>query len=161
MREWVNIPGTRDRAQIFRFEEDFRRLGPAMVLLISRDGREPVRSWILIDRDFHGNKIGSYHIRVLRAVRIPFTGLQVKQDPGVWLVWLGFTAMLVGIGLTYYVSHRKLWVWASADAPGKGETKIIIAGRTNRNEISFEQDFNRLCDRLQAELGRERGGSRP
>jgi cytochrome c biogenesis protein len=160
-REWVDIPGTRDRAQILRFDDDFRQLGSAMVLLISRDGREPAGSWILIDRDFHGNKVENYKVRVRRTTRIPYTGLQVKQDPGVWLVWLGFTAMLVGIGLTYYVSHRKLWVWAAADAPGKGGTKIVIAGRTNRNEISFEQEFNRLCDRLQAELRQEGGGSKP
>jgi cytochrome c biogenesis protein len=102
----------------------------------------------------------NYNVKVLRATRIPYTGLQVKQDPGVWLVWLGFAAMLVGIGLTYYVSHRKIWVWAAADA-GQGATRIIIAGRTNRNEISFEQEFNRLCDRLQAELGQKGGGSRP
>jgi cytochrome c biogenesis protein len=160
-REWMDIPGTRDRAQILRFDEDFRHLGSAMVLLISRDGREPAGSWILIDRDFHGNKVENYNVKVLHATRIPYTGLQVKQDPGVWLVWLGFAAMLVGIGLTYYVSHRKLWVWAAADAAGKGGTNIVIAGRTNRNEISFEQEFNRLCDRLQAELRQEGGGSKP
>ncbi|MGC9975912.1 MAG: cytochrome c biogenesis protein ResB [Syntrophales bacterium] len=154
-REWVDIPGTRYRAQILRFEEDFRRLGPAMILVISRAGREPDGSWILIDRDFHGNKIENYHVRVLHATRIAYTGLQVKQDPGAWLVWLGFATMLVGIGLTYYVSNRKLWVWAAAEEPGKGGTKIVIAGRTNRNELSFEQEFNKLCDRLRAELGQE------
>ena len=159
-REWVDIPGTRDRAQILRFEEDFRRLGPAMVLLISRAGGEPDGSWIIIDMDFHGNRVENYNVKVLHATRIPYTGLQVKQDPGIWLVWLGFAAMLVGIGLTYYVSHCKLWVWAAADA-GKGVTNVVIAGRTNRNEISFEQDFNRLCDRLQAELRQEGGGSKP
>ncbi len=159
-REWVDIPGTRNRAQIIRFEEDFRRLGPAMVLIISMAGGEPAGSWILIDKDFHGNTIENYHVKVLHATRRPFTGLQVKQDPGVWLVWLGFAAMLVGIGLTYYVSHRKLWVWAAADV-GKEGTKIVVAGRSNRNEISFEQEFNRLCGRLQAELGQEVGGSRP
>ena len=159
-REWVDIPGTRDRAQILRFDEDFRRLGPAMVLIISRAGGEPSGSRILIGRDFHGNRVENYSVKVLRFTRIPYTGLQVKQDPGVWLVWLGFAAMLLGIGLTYYVSHRKIWVWAAADA-GQGATRIIIAGRTNRNEISFEQEFNRLCDRLQADLGQKGGGSRP
>ncbi|MGO9216074.1 MAG: cytochrome c biogenesis protein ResB [Syntrophales bacterium] len=132
-----------------------------MVLLISRAGEEPAGSWIIMDRDFHGNKVENYSVKVLHATRIPFTGLQVKQDPGVWIVWLGFAAILVGIGLTYYVSHRKLFVWAAADAPGKEGLKIIIAGRTNRNEISFEQEFNRLCDRLQLEVGQKVGGSRP
>ncbi|MGA3208789.1 MAG: cytochrome c biogenesis protein ResB [Syntrophales bacterium] len=160
-REWVNIPGTRDRAQILRFEEDFRHLGSAMVLLISRDGRDAAGSWILIDRDFHGNKIENYDVKVLHATQMSYTGLQVKQDPGIWLVWLGFAAMLVGTGLTYYVSHRKLWVWAAADAPGKEWTKIVIAGRINRNELSFERKFNSLCDRLQAELRQERGGLKP
>lgn len=156
-REWVDIPGTRDRAQILRFDADFRGLGPVMVLITSRAGGEPSGSRILIERDFHGNRVENYNVRVLHATRIPYTGLQVKQDPGVWLVWLGFAAMLVGIGLTYYVSHRRLWVWAA----GEAGTKIVIAGRTNRNEISFEQEFNRLCDRLQAELGQGGGGSRP
>ena len=128
-----------------------------MVLITSRAGGEPSGSRILIERDFHGNRVENYNVRVLHATRIPYTGLQVKQDPGVWLVWLGFAAMLVGIGLTYYVSHRRLWVWAA----GEAGTKIVIAGRTNRNEISFEQEFNRLCDRLQAELGQGGGGSRP
>ena len=95
-REWVNIPGTRDRAQILRFDEDFRRLGPAMVLIISKAGGEPSGSRILIERDFHGNRVENYNVKVLHATRIPYTGLQVKQDPGVWLVWLGFAAMLLG-----------------------------------------------------------------
>jgi len=159
-REWVNIPGTKDRAQILRFDEDFRGLGPVMVMIISRAGGEPVGARILIDRDFHGNRVENYNVRVLRATRIPYTGLQVKQDPGVWLVWLGFAAMLVGIGLIYYVSHRKLWVWAAADA-GKGTTNVVIAGRANKNEISFERDFGRLCDRLQAELRQEKGEGKP
>ncbi len=159
-REWVDIPGTRDRAQILRFDEDFRGLGPVMVLIISRAGGEPSGSRILIERDFHGSRVENYNVRVLHAARIPYTGLQVKQDPGVWLVWLGFAAMLVGIGLTYYVSHRRLWVWAAVDA-GKGTINVVIAGRTNRNEISFEREFNRLCGRLQAELGQEKGGSKP
>jgi len=160
-REWVDIPGTRDRTQILRFEEDFRGLGAAMVLLVSKAGGEPAGSWILMYSDFHGNKIENYNVSVLHATRIPFTGLQVKHDPGIWLVWLGFTAMLVGIGLTYYINHRKLWVWAAEDAPGKGGTKIIIAGITNRDEISFEQVFNILCDRLQAELWQGGEGSKP
>jgi cytochrome c biogenesis protein len=160
-RKWVDIPGTRDRAQILRFEENFRHLGPAMVLLISQAGGEPSGSLILIEKDFHGNRVENYNVKVLHATRIPFTGLQVKRDPGVWLVWLGFALMLVGIGLTYYVGHRRLWLWAAADMPGKVGTRIIIAGRTNRNEISFERKFKRLCDRMQAELRQESGEGTP
>jgi cytochrome c biogenesis protein len=85
----------------------------------------------------------------LRSDETQFTGLQVKRDPGIWLVYAGFTAMLIGIGLTFYTSHRKLWIWA---LPGEKSSKIIIAGRASKNPLAFEQEFNRLCNRIETEL---------
>ena len=156
-REWTDIPGTKDKVQILRFSPDFQGLGPAIGVLILREGHEPIGSWILMDKEFHGNVVATYRVKVIGSQVAQYTGLQVRRDPGVWLVWLGFAAIIVGIGLIYYVSHRRLWVWAEEDT-GSETTTVIIAGRTNRSEISFEQDFKRLCDRLRAELTEE-GGS--
>lgn len=33
---------------------------------------------------------------------VPFTGIQVKEDPGVGVVWLGSTLLLVGLFLSFY-----------------------------------------------------------
>ncbi len=145
------IPGTRDQVEIVQYQEDLSRFGPALGIMLAKDGnQEPSGSWILVKRpDFHGNKIDNYKIKVLHTQQVQYTGLQVKRDPGVWIVWFGFTSLIIGIGLTFYTSHRKLWIWAS---PEKSNVKIILAGRASKNSIAFEQDFNQLCDRLQDQL---------
>jgi cytochrome c biogenesis protein len=150
-RTTVTIPGTKDRVELVQYEQDLSRFGPAVAIMLMKEGKqEPSGSWILVKMpEFHGNKIDNYKIKVTKAQPTQYTGLQVKRDPGVWVVWFGFTAMIVGIGLTFYTSHRKLWIWAS---PEKSSNRVIVAGRASKNSIAFEQEFERLCERLQDQL---------
>jgi cytochrome c biogenesis protein len=152
-REVVPIPGTQDEIEVMQFQEKFSGFGQAAAIVLLKEGQQPTGSWILIDMpDFHGNRIQNYRIKVLNAEKTQYTGLQVKQDPGVWFVYIGFTAMLIGIAMTFYTSHRKLWVWASPGKKGQNSTKVIIAGKTNKNSLAFEQEFNQLCARLRIDL---------
>ena len=151
-REVVPIPGTQDEIEVMQYQENFSSFGQAAAIVLLKEGQEPTGSWILVDMpEFHGNRIQNYRVKVSHVEKGQYTGLQVKQDPGVWFVYIGFTAMLMGIGMTFYTSHRKLWVWAS---PGKREnsTTVFMAGRTNKNSLAFEQEFNRLCARLEDHL---------
>jgi cytochrome c biogenesis protein len=145
------IPGTQDRVQVVEYEQDFNRFGPAIGVVLQKDGqKESSGSWILVNKpDFHGNRIMNYGIRVVRAEPSQFTGLQVKRDPGVWWVYAGFTAMLIGIGLAYYTSHRRLWALALPEGNG---SKVLLAGRASKNSLAFEEEFNGLCERLKAGL---------
>lgn len=145
------IPGTQDRIQLVEFQQDFSKFGPAVGIVLQKDGQmESSGSWILVNKpDFHGNRIMNYGIRVIRAEPSQYTGLQVKRDPGVWWVYIGFTAMLAGIGLAYYASHRRFWILAVPE--GKG-SKVLLAGRASKNSLAFEQEFNGLCGRLKSEL---------
>lgn len=151
------IPGTKDQLQISEYQENLMRVGPALGIVIGKEGQESLSgSWILVNRpDFHGNRVQNYQIRVLRTEQARFTGLQVKKDPGVWLVWAGFSVMVLCIGLTFYSSHKKLWVCAEPDKSGKGLI-IAVAGRTSRNAAAFEEDFNDLCTRLENRLKPEK-----
>ncbi len=152
-RQAIPIPGTTDRVQAMQYQQDMAQFGPALALVLFREGQEPSGSWILVDMPkFHGNRIQNYQVKVDHVEQSRYTGLQVKRDPGVWIVWFGFVAMLVGIGLTFYTSHRKLWIWAEPASEEKEWGKVVIAGRTNKNPLAFEQDFNHLCERLQEEL---------
>lgn len=162
-RETRVIPDTDDKVQVVEYQKDFSNFGPAAGIVLLKKGQQPVGSWILIDRpDFHGNRIQNYHIKVLRCESAFYTGLQVKRDPGVWVVYAGFTVMLVGIGLCFYTSHQKLWILA--DPVKTGGTRIIIAGRTSKNGLAFEQEFQSLCARLADALaaksiGKQKGGT--
>ena len=75
------------------------------------------------------------------------TGLQVAKDPGVWLVYLGCSLMLIGLYVSFFVSHQRLWLLLR---PGKGEAgiSILLAGTSNKNQTGFARSFAKLADRL-------------
>jgi len=150
-REGGSIPGTQDRVQLVQYQPDLSRFGPAIGVVLQKHGQqESSGSWILVNMpDFHGNRIENYHVKVLRTEVSQYTGLQVKKDPGVWMVYAGFTAMLIGIGLAYYTSQRKIWVWA---APKGSAQRVVIAGRANKNSLAFEAEFTQLCERFMNDL---------
>lgn len=50
--------------------------------------------------------------------RIPYTGLQVKTDPGLPIIWLGFILLLVGLVLRLYMRPNAIWVLLAARAEG-------------------------------------------
>lgn len=70
-----------------------------------------------------------------------YTGLQVTKDPGVWIVYAGFILLCIGPAMTFFGSHRKLWVRLQDK---KGQTVITIAGSANRNRLGFEAEFNTI-----------------
>lgn len=147
----VSLPGAAGDLQVVNFREDLQGFGPALAIGLYQDDKEPTGSWILADRpDFHGNQVGDYQVKVIDMNKRSYTGLQVKKDPGVWLVLLGFVTLLMGMGMSFYSSHRKLWVWVEGGNP---TTRIVLAGRSNKNSLAFENEFNHLCERLRQELG--------
>ncbi len=151
MQQPADIPGTSDRLTITEYLENPMRLGQAIELTYTKDGRQSSSQWIGVDRPFHGNRIENYQVRVVRTDTASYTGLEVKKDPGIRLVWAGFILMTVGIGLTFYSSHTKLWVCIEPDKSGE-KSLVVLAGRTSRNAPGFEEKFGALCARLEKEL---------
>lgn len=70
------------------------------------------------------------------------TGLSVKYDPGVWFIWIGCILMTAGFLVTFYTSHRK--VWLRLTPTGKGRTRVEITGSANRNRVGLSRAMERL-----------------
>ncbi|MEM7773317.1 MAG: cytochrome c biogenesis protein ResB, partial [Cyanobacteria bacterium P01_A01_bin.37] len=68
------------------------------------------------------------------------TGLQIKADPGIPLVYLGFGLLMVGVMMSY-VSHSQIWVLQEGD-------RLYLGGRTNRAQVTFEREFISIVDDL-------------
>lgn len=73
------------------------------------------------------------------------TGLQVAKDPGVILVYIGCGLMLIGLGVAFFMSHRRLWIYIRDE---EGTTTILIAGTANKNKPGFERDFSTISATL-------------
>jgi cytochrome c biogenesis protein len=148
--EPVALPGTPYQVELMDYRENIRDLGPALALAFLREGQEPSGSWVLAKvPDFHGNRFQNFRIKVLNMEQMHYTGLQVKNDPGVWVVWAGFVLLLASIGLTFYTSHRKVWVWAAARNPHR---VLHLAAKTNKNSLAFEREFHHLLKLLKDAL---------
>ncbi|MEL6854425.1 MAG: cytochrome c biogenesis protein [Cyanobacteria bacterium J06607_13] len=71
------------------------------------------------------------------------TGLQIKADPGIPIVYLGFGLLMVGVVVSY-VSHSQVWALQTED-------KLFVGGRTNRAQVSFERELLAVLDSVEAD----------
>lgn len=72
---------------------------------------------------------------------VEWTGLQVGRNPGLPIVYTGFGLMLLGVFVSFYVSHRTVRVRVSSEE--KGSTAIIGAFSRSGPEV-FEKDLDRM-----------------
>jgi len=72
------------------------------------------------------------------------TLLLVTRDPGVLIVYFGCILMVVGLAVSFFTSHRRIWVMVTSRA---GQDSLILAsGNANKNKPAFEQRFQNLLD---------------
>jgi cytochrome c biogenesis protein len=74
-----------------------------------------------------------------------YTGLQVRRDPGVWVVYLGCILMSVGLFVAFFISHRRLWVSLSGE---KGATRVLVAATANKGREAFERKVDKMVSLL-------------
>ncbi len=75
--------------------------------------------------------------------------LLVNKDPGVLVVWAGFVLLSVGLYISFFMSHRRIWVCVSATEKG---TRVVVGGSSNKNKPGFEKLFNKLSEQVSREL---------
>ncbi|KAL2460180.1 Cytochrome c biogenesis protein CCS1 [Abeliophyllum distichum] len=68
------------------------------------------------------------------------TGLDIKTDPGVPIVYAGFGALMLTTCISF-LSHSQ--IWALQDG-----TTLVIGGKTNRAKGEFPEEMNRLLDQV-------------
>nr|AKF43165.1 cytochrome c biogenesis protein [Erodium texanum] len=83
-------------------------------------------------------EIDGKKIEILDA--IGSSGLDLKTDPGVPVVYAGFGALMLTTCISF-LSHSQ--IWALQDG-----TTLFIGGKTNRGKVEFSSEVNRLLDRV-------------
>ncbi len=76
---------------------------------------------------------------------LQYTGLQVRKDPGVWVVYLGCISMAAGLFIAFFMSHRKIWIKLVEE---KNSTRVIVGASANKNRHAFERKIDRMVDLL-------------
>lgn len=112
---------------------------------LKAEGQEPATMWVENGKEASFSSSGKTYQLV--AKQMYATGLQVAKDPGVWLVYLGCLLMLFGLYVSFFLSHRRIWLLIRP-AKKNNETSIVLAGAANKNKIGFTRSFSRLVEQL-------------
>jgi len=68
------------------------------------------------------------------------TGLQIKADPSIPIVYAGFGLLMLGVMMSY-VSHSQIWALQK-------DGQLYIGGLTNRAQVAFEREMLEILERL-------------
>lgn len=116
--------------------------GLAALLSVGRKGEEPklfkvMKNFPTMDEMRGDNLIFSF----IGTDAKQYTGLQVAKDPGVLVVWLGCTLMVVGIAVAFFMSHKRIWIVVS-----KGHARMY--GNASKNQAAFQMQFEELSEKF-------------
>jgi cytochrome c biogenesis protein len=75
------------------------------------------------------------------------TGLQIKADPGIPMVYAGFGLLMLGVVMSY-VSHSQIWAL-------QADGKLYLGGRTNRAQVSFEREMFEILEAIERSPAKE------
>ncbi len=151
-RQSIAIPGGASIIPL-AYTDSFRDFGPAAQVSIGRGEQKHGTPFIVMQNfpDFDAQRKGDYIVTLLGVDQKFYTGLQVAKDPGVWVVWVGCTLMVVGSMVAFFLSHRRLWVTLR---PVGDKVGIMVAGNAHRNQPAFALWFDELKETLKQELSR-------
>ncbi|MBD2500463.1 cytochrome c biogenesis protein [Anabaena azotica] len=107
-----------------------------MVLIYDAKGK-------LVDtvRNGMSTQVNGVTLKILDVVGS--TGLQIKADPGIPIVYTGFGILMLGVVMSYF-SHSQIWALQKGD-------RLYIGGKTNRAQVAFEQEVLDILENLSSQ----------
>jgi len=152
------LPQNDGKFMILRLDTNLKGImGPAALISVFKEGKE-IRFWIFKDlkilkRRFpdemflspilNPSIVRPYNFILKDLSTRYYTGIQVTHDPGVPVVWIGFLLLVLGLIMTFFTSHQRIWIRITPDIK-----RIEITGTCNKNPVSLEKEIRCLDERL-------------
>lgn len=138
------IPVGYDMTSVIDREGD---LGPAVSLAaLDENGEEVDKFGLLQFYPAKDSGRGARHVLSLKRVeRVFYTGLQVAKDPGVWVVWVGCTLMIVGMGIAFSIAHRNAWMRITQNG-------VSFTAMTHKQRMAFEKKVSEFFEKFEEQF---------
>ena len=79
-----------------------------------------------------------------------FTGMIVKKDPGIGIVWFGFVLLMVGTCMTMFFRHQRMWVRVTETDDGA----LVQMASPDRQDSGFTRFFTDMTVRVSSDMTR-------
>ena len=118
---------------------------PAVLISFFENGGKKFGGWILKRYPETWSLPDGYTLEFAGLLGGQYTGLQVRKDPGVWIVYLGCIAMALGLFAAFFMSHKRIWVKLIDE---RNNTRVIIGASANKNKQAFERKVDKVVSHL-------------
>ncbi len=152
------IPGTNISGRLIDFSPALRidnfttytnqMSNPSVLVEFSETGKQTFSGWILKRHPETSQLPEGSRVEFIDLWGVEFTGLQVRKDPGVWIVYLGCITISIGLFIAFFMSHRRIWV-KIIDA--KNNARVVIGATANKNRASFEKKIDKIISLIKKE----------
>lgn len=128
------------------YSKTIEHANPAVKLAVNESRRVQATPWIFYQfPDLFDIKDSKYQFELVGYKPKKYTGLQIAKNPGINIVWIGSTMLVVGITLSSFIYHRRLWTKITPD----GENALVnIGGTTHKSQIDFQKEFRKLIEKI-------------
>jgi cytochrome c biogenesis protein len=114
---------------------------PAVRLAVTR-GSETTPVWVFANYpQFNSAQKFPYRFTLRDLELGNYTGLQVANQPGQWLVWTGCTILAFGLFWAFFFAHRQYWAL-------EGTEGVLVAGMTSKRHEDFRDEFGQLIETI-------------
>jgi cytochrome c biogenesis protein len=156
----MQLPGNEGKLTVTDVKGDFMDTGPAVLISIQPQNGEEQHFWVFQNHElirkrlpppmlkspkFDPSAFKPYTFFLDGLETSYYTGLQVNKDPGVPVVWAGCFLIVAGFFVTFFTSHRRIWVRLSSEKQG---INISIAGTSSKNPVGLERELIHLTQDL-------------
>jgi cytochrome c biogenesis protein len=146
----LEIPENLGTLTLIKFtrQADFQghNIGEAFIGELTPPNGNPVNVTLPLKfPSFDKMRKGQVFIAIADFVPRYYTGLQVSKDPGVWVVYVGFILMIIGIYITFFMSHQQLCVEVTAEGP---KSQVMVAATSNKNKMGMQKRVAQLAHQL-------------
>ena len=158
----VDIPEGLGKFIIVEYKESAefggQNIGHAYMGILTPKGKNPVNIMLPVHfPNFDKMRRGSIIISIAdqkaktfnpdkKADQRYYTGLQVTNDPGVWVVYTGFVMMIIGIFITFFMFHQRVCIEIVKSG---NKSKVIVTGTANKNKLGMESRVKKIARQLE------------
>lgn len=122
---------------------------PAALVEAWKNKEKIFSGWIFYYyKDFarlHSGKESDLSFELKNFIFSEFSVIEVARDPGVNLIWLGSTILMIGLFLAFYWPAREFKVILEES---QGKTEVIAGGMTLKNKEAFQSEFEKIIEHI-------------